>query len=185
MTAYLIDGYNLLHAIGLLHGHARPQGLEKARCRLIGMLQGALDSEKGNVTVVFDAAHAPSGAAAESQAQGIHVLFAVGHAQADDLIEQLIQHHSNPRELHVVSDDRRLQRAARRRHAVAVGCLDFVDELHRSRPMPKPAPGERPEKDVQPSPAELEAWLREFGSLERDPGFKELFDPQGFRDPEA
>jgi len=40
-VAYLIDGFNLLHGIGVLRARVGPQGLEKARLRLLGLLYGA------------------------------------------------------------------------------------------------------------------------------------------------
>src|SRR5262249_53113494 len=77
--AYLIDGYNLLHAIGVLRGRVGPQGLEKARQRLVGLLHGALGTESTNATIVFDAAGAPAGATDEQEYRGIQVRFAVHH----------------------------------------------------------------------------------------------------------
>ena len=50
---YLIDGYNLLHAMGILHGRTGPTGLEKARLGLLGLLKGAYGDEASAVTVVF------------------------------------------------------------------------------------------------------------------------------------
>jgi predicted RNA-binding protein with PIN domain len=180
--AYLIDGYNLLYAIGALHGRAGPHGLEKARTRLLGLLHGALGPRPPETTVVFDAAHAPPGAAAERDDQGIHVRFAIDKEQADDLIEELIERRADPRHLCVVSDDHRIQQAARRRHCRALGCLDFFDELHhhrRQRLTTAPA-----EKEAASSPADTERWLRAFADLADDPGFKELFDPYDFREPD-
>ena len=58
-TVFLIDGYNLLHAMGVLHGRVGPTGLQKARLRLLGLLHGAHGEASSAVTVVFDAAHAP------------------------------------------------------------------------------------------------------------------------------
>ena len=54
---YLIDGYNLLHAMGVLRGRVGPTGLEKARRRLLGLLHGSYGDESCRVTVVFDAAN--------------------------------------------------------------------------------------------------------------------------------
>ena len=68
---YLIDGYNLLHAMGVLHGQTGPKVLEKARLRLLSMLRGRFEQRTGNVTVVFDAAHAPPGEAL-LEAQALH-----------------------------------------------------------------------------------------------------------------
>ena len=56
---YLIDGYNLLHALGRLQTRT---GLEKARLRLLSRLHTAFGNESVHVTVVFDAAHPPPGA---------------------------------------------------------------------------------------------------------------------------
>src|SRR4051812_44964880 len=102
---YVIDGYNLLHALGILHGRTGPHGLEKARLALLGLLHGALGEQAAEATVVFDAAHAPPGAPAEEGFRGIRVVFAVRHANADDLIEEFIRGHADPRRLQVVSDD--------------------------------------------------------------------------------
>src|SRR5438477_11517341 len=110
--SYLIDGYNLLHAMGLLGGRVGPTGLEKARLGLMGLLRAVYGEQAATVTVVFDAAHAPPGTPEAEDYQGIHVRFAVRQEQADDLIEALIHRESSPRQLTVVSDDHRIQRAA-------------------------------------------------------------------------
>ena len=116
-TTYLIDGYNLLHAMGVLGGRVGPHGLEKARARLLGLLHGAFGEEAGAVTVVFDAAQAPPGLAAEQDYRGVHVLFALGKQEADDVIEQEIRQASAPKSLQIVSDDHRIQQAGRRASA--------------------------------------------------------------------
>jgi YacP-like NYN domain len=89
--SYVIDGYNLLHAMGLLRGKVGPNGLEKARLGLLGMLRAVYGDDSTTVTVVFDAAHAPADAPEQEEYQGIHVRFAVQQEQADDLIEKLIR----------------------------------------------------------------------------------------------
>ena len=58
---YLVDGYNLLHALGLLQARAGPAGLHKARLGLLGLLHRALGAESSSVTVIFDANQAPAG----------------------------------------------------------------------------------------------------------------------------
>src|SRR5262245_9957963 len=123
---YLIDGYNLLHALGAPRRRAGPGALEKARLRLLGRLHGALRDQGPNVTVVFDAARAPAGVPAEAEYHGIRVRFAAGLAAADDLIEEVIRKAPAPKHLTVVSDDRRIQAAARRRRCPVLGCADFL-----------------------------------------------------------
>ncbi len=178
--AYLIDGYNLLHAMGLLSHRVGPTGLEKARRSLLGLLGGSYKDEAPTVTVVFDAAGAPPGAPEETEANGIQVRFARGNQQADDLIEQLIHHDSAPRHLTVVSDDHRIRDAARHRHCIVLGCGDFLDGLRRHRrEHASPAePGEPKPQSL--SAQETERWLAEFADLQDSAELRELSDPLEF-----
>src|SRR6266567_621411 len=116
---YLIDGYNLLHQVGLLSGRVGPAKLEKARLALLGHLSGRLGAEAAKVTVVFDALRAPPGAADALEYQGIRVFF-TRCEEADDLIEEFIRSASAPKTLTVVSNDRRIRDAARRRRCPVV-----------------------------------------------------------------
>jgi predicted RNA-binding protein with PIN domain len=179
---YLIDGYNLLHALGLIQGRAGPTGLEKARRRLLGLLKGAFADESGALTVVFDAANAPAGASETAEYHGIQVRYAVRQQQADDLIEMLIRTESVPRQLVVVSDDHRLQQAARRRRCPALGCLDFLEELDQRHRRLRPRLAEKEEKRPPLTQEDIQHWLAEFADLEADPRMKELFDPFDFKD---
>src|SRR2546428_4661501 len=96
----LIDGYNLCHALGLLQARTGPPArpgpheLERARLHLLGQVAGAF----AGATVVFDAAGAPPGAQDEGWYQGVHIHYAL-KGSADDLIEDLIGHDSDPRRL--------------------------------------------------------------------------------------
>lgn len=173
-TTYLIDGYNLLHAMGAIQGKLAPGGLEQARARLLGLLAGSFDSAAGQVTVVFDAAGVHGGEPVQDY-HHIAVRFAVGFDQADDLLEDLLQHHSAPKGVIVVSDDHRIQGAARRRGATAVDCLSFLDSLTRIRRQQHALPA-APEKKEHVSDEEMRAWLDEFKDLERDPKLREFFE---------
>jgi predicted RNA-binding protein with PIN domain len=172
---YLIDGYNLLHAMGLLNGKVGPHGLEKARLALLGRLCGDHGDDTNAVTVVFDASGAAPGAAAEEEYRGLHIRYALD-GEADEVIETLIQRESTPRQLMVVSDDHRIQQAGRRRHCPVRGCLDYLEEMERRRRV-KPT---QPETSVKPehvSSAETEQWLREFADLVDDPKWREALGP--------
>jgi predicted RNA-binding protein with PIN domain len=179
-ATYVIDGYNLLHAMGLLSGRAGPGVLETARTRLASLVAGAFGSDAATVTVVFDAAKAVAVDNPEQHLRGVHVLFAVGKQEADDVIERLIRQSSAPKSLHVVSNDHRIQRAARRRHCVALGCEDFLRALEKMRAARRQAPGEPPEKQEGLSDAEKQLWLAEFGDLEKDPTLKKAFEKYDF-----
>ncbi len=180
---FLIDGYNLLFAEGMIRGRAGPTGLEKARLGLLGMLKGAFGDEAGKVTVVFDAAKAPPGLEPEQDYHGIHVLFAKPGEQADDLIERLILHDSAPRQVSVVSNYHRIQQAARHRHCEVMSCGDFLDLVERRRRQRPPArPQSESGKPESVSRGETQHWLREFGGLDNDPDFKAAFDPFDFEE---
>jgi predicted RNA-binding protein with PIN domain len=164
---YLIDGYNLAHAMGLLRGRVAPAAVEVARRSLLVHLLEYHHREPGNVTVVFDASRAPPGTADRLDYQGIHVLNAL-HEQADDLIEDLIHREPQPRQLTVVSDDRRLKDAARHRQCVALGCFDYLEKVQYAPPqvplVKRPAEGN--DKPPELSAEEVQEWCRQFGVTE-------------------
>ncbi len=163
----LIDGYNLLHAAGLIGRRLGPGGLERARGALLGLLAASLTPEEAARTiVVFDAGEeAPRDRPRSERWHGIQVQYSPPGEEADDVLERLIAADSAPRHLTVVSGDHRLQRAARRRKATAVSSEDWLSELKRRRrtePSQLPAPASA--KPTGPLSAdEVEGWLKEFG----------------------
>jgi predicted RNA-binding protein with PIN domain len=164
---YLIDGYNLMHAVWPAEARQlRPRAWPRFRQRLLDRLRKS-EPEATSITVVFDSAASRADAPAGEEFHGIHVRFAAGYPSADDLIEELIRTDSAPSQLTVVSDDRRLRDAARRRGCAVCGCLDYFESLGRP---PAPA-GDVPETNGKPEevePDETERWLREFGDTPTD-----------------
>jgi predicted RNA-binding protein with PIN domain len=178
---YLIDGYNLLHAMGLLRKRVGPQGLAKARLGLLGLIGGAMGTTASSVTVVFDAVNAPPDTQDHQEHLGIQVRFAIDQDQADDLIESMIRESSAPKQLTVVSDDRRLRNAARKRKCLSVGCLDFLDDLARHRKRRRSSPVSHSDKKGT-SKLESEFWLQEFRHLDDEVDMKELFQKFDFEE---
>jgi predicted RNA-binding protein with PIN domain len=178
---YLIDGYNLLFAyLGTQPSRKLSKALERARRRLLELLRLAHDGQLNEVTVIFDAAHAPPGIPDQFDHHGIQVVFAIHEERADDLIEKMIRSASAPRQLTVVSDDHRIQQAARRRHCAVHGCGDYLNSLERRNSNNS---AEAPAEESKPQAAseqETQHWLEEFADLQRDPALKELADPYGF-----
>src|SRR6516225_165806 len=170
---YLIDGYNLMHALGLLRGNVGTARLQKARQSLLGLLHRCFDDKAASVTVVFDARNCPPGASSESDYLGLHVRFAVHEHDADELIESLIRMETAPGRLTVVSSDRRLQHAARRRRCIAKGCNAFMDELARLREERRETSPE-PAEPAKPDAAERGYWREVFADLENEPALREL-----------
>jgi len=161
----LIDGYNLLHAAGIL-GQGRGAGtLERARLALLNFLAESLaPDELPRTTVVFDAKDAPPGLPRVVGYRGLTVRFASRWPDADSLIEELIRRDDAPRRLVVVSSDHRLQRAARRRRATAVDADVWYAETIRQRRRRQEQEQARPARPPVPLLAEdVEYWLDQFG----------------------
>jgi uncharacterized protein len=178
---FLIDGYNLMHALGLMGQRFAPTKFHKARQRFLNDLAAALNAEEARqTTVVFDASDPPRDRPSQSVHKGITVIFATKVDSADECIEELIKSSSAPKNLTVVSSDHEIQRAARRRKAKTITSDAFCVELsaRRSHKTAAPAPITlRPretsgEKDA-PSSVEASEWLREFSHLDDDPETKQ------------
>lgn len=158
----IIDGYNLIHAAGILGHGVGPGGLERARKALLNYLVESLDPKLVSQTiVVFDAADAPPLVASKYQHRGLHVRFARGDGDADRVIEELVLAESAPRRLTVVSSDHRLHRAARRRRAQAVDSDRWFAQLLRDRQNPR-SPTKSAKPSGPPSKAEVKYWLEQF-----------------------
>src|SRR5688500_17051671 len=127
---YLIDGYNLLHA--LLGPPAGPQGLEAARQRLLDRLCELPQFEPTAVVVVFDALRGRPGGSGRSVYRCIQLHISQGET-ADDLIAELLRLDTCLQTLTVVSNDHRLQTADRRRPCAALACLDWVEQMKQPR----------------------------------------------------
>jgi uncharacterized protein len=178
--AYLIDGYNLIHALGMIQRQMAPGGLENSRQRLFEFLTTAFQGRDADVTIIFDAQGPTAGGKRLQEHAGLHIRFAPRTQSADDLIEELIENASQPEHLTVISNDMRLQTAARRRGASAWSHEDLLDFLEQGNAQTPPAVDDASEKSDHTSPAELRHWLKEFESLERDPKLKEFFDLDKF-----
>lgn len=168
-TDLLIDGYNLLHAAGLGRARYGRGDLQRARQALLRRLfQQLTPAEIARTAVVFDARHPPPHLPPHWYIHGLRVVYAQPHGDADVLLEELIQGHSAPRQLTVVSSDHRLQRAATRRRAAAIDSDEFLDFLeHRvllQARVELPAP-HKSDRQTDVTTAELAYWLSVFGDV--------------------
>lgn len=114
----IIDGYNLLRTCGFVGARVGPGTLERARGMLLGFLAQVFPpDQRDSVTVVFDSALRLPDLPDYFVQNDIHVYFATGHRDADELIIGMLQRHSAPKSLMIVSSDHQIQRAAQRRKA--------------------------------------------------------------------
>jgi uncharacterized protein len=159
---YLIDGYNLLYALGLARKNGGRAAWDRARRVLLDWLADRHGATANNVTVIFDAQNSLGGVVEESH-RGLRVLRDRGRT-ADDLIEDLLREEKSPGALTVVSNDGRVREAAKRCGASVRKCNEYLDEL--LGPKKPDGPGRQPEaaeKDVRPTPEEQAEWERAFG----------------------
>jgi len=155
----IIDGYNFLHASGVFGAERGPRGFESSRLALLDMLCDLLGDRVTDTLVVFDAARAPDGLPGRLVHRGIRVWFAREYPDADTLIEELVEDDPAPASLVVVSSDRRLQVAARRRRAKAVSCEEWLADARAARRRAHRAADEKP---GTPTPADVEYWKKYF-----------------------
>jgi uncharacterized protein len=161
----IIDGYNVLHEGGILDKGSGPKNLERARLALLNFMAESLDPlEISQTIVVFDSHDAPWGLPNKIEHRGLLVRFASRYPDADCLIEELILEDSSPRRLTVVSSDRRLQRAAKRRKAKAIDSEVWYKGLAQKRHARRQSTSLPPERPAVPLLAEdVEYWVRQFG----------------------
>lgn len=158
----VIDTFNVLHVTGVLPPDlAGPDAVKLAglirRSRWAGAdVRLVCDGGAGNLVL-------PAGLAAQSQ---IRLVFA-GHGPdaADIMIERIVAQDSAPRTLLVVSSDRRILTAARKRRCAVLTSEQFLGRLVEDvsierRNLEGRNPGERGEAADLGSPA---MWLHEFG----------------------
>lgn len=169
--AYLIDGYNLMHAMVNVRPKLRPAELQRLRRRFLNELAKRLGAvAAAETTVVFDAAGMPTAPGSKSERQhGMTIRFT---ADADDWIEAVLgEQGARGSGWVVVSSDRRIREAARRRKVASLSTDQFLDRLDASRPALRfegtPSRAEPSSTDRPPAPTGDEAayWRAEFREL--------------------
>jgi len=163
----LIDGNNLLFA-------ARDADPERPPSRSTLCLRLAEWARRTGekITVVFDGP-APGGGLARQIGSGpVAVCYSGPGRSADELLAHILESDSAARRLLVVSSDREVGRAARRRRARTVRSDAFWRLLLRQLSRRAPAAREPEAKRRGLDSGQVERWLREMG-LERDPAGEE------------
>ena len=133
-------------------------GLDEAGlCRALSRLarDGAV---KGPMTVVCDGVVKPLGLT-RSPVDEVELIYSGKKKSADDVIIEMIEADTAPRRLLVVSSDREIMKAARRRKATAVSAAEFIRMLA----APRAKGGASGKRTGVLDEAEVERWLHEFG----------------------
>lgn len=128
----LVDAYNVLHQP--LAARELPHDSGPAE---LAALVAASRHRRSRTFIICDGLPHNLGPVAHRDAElrfhveGAELIYAGAGRDADSLIERLIEASAAPRRMTVVSSDRRLQRAARRRRARVMPSQDFVGVLLR------------------------------------------------------
>src|SRR4030042_3555607 len=123
---FIIDGYNLLHFIQKASENFCAI-TDVQLCRVISGYFKLID-EKGEV--VFDGT-GPRDKSGFDNLSNLEVFFTGLRSDADTVIEDKIKANTAPRRLTIVSSDRRLRDAARKRRATSVKSQVFWDDVCR------------------------------------------------------
>lgn len=159
----IIDTYNVLHTVGVL-----PEDL--AGIDLPGLIALIRRSRyrAQRVDLVCDGrgpridpgAGVPGAGAGAPGVPGVAVHYSGAVREADDVIIDMVGHISYPRQVVVVSSDRRIAQAARRRRCGTLTAAKFLHRLALDR--------RRPAREIHPRPRgplradEVDEWIREF-----------------------
>ena len=156
---FLIDGNNLLYA-------ARAAGTSSlliGRAMLCDTVGRWAQGRSERVRIVFDGP-APNPSLAKQIAHAAtEVLYSGAGVTADAVLAKLVENDSAARRLVVVSSDRAVGQAAKRRGARALGAEEFWARVTRDLAPRPPAIREPEEKQAGLSPEATRAWLDEFG----------------------
>ncbi len=165
---YLIDGYNLYHA-ALKFGEEWARLVPLQMCCLVAEDMARMDD---HATVIFDGTEPRGRFTKVAPPDRVRIVYAGGGVEADTRIESIIGKNTAPRRLIVVSTDRQVRAAARRRRAQSLTAAQYLEALaHRAAARP-PRPREPREKRHGLSAEQTRAWLAEFGfdpDVEDDP----------------
>lgn len=182
----LIDGYNVIAPVAPPSRGDRRGWLRAERQLLIDRLIAGLDPRLVEQTcVVFDAAVSLPGLPSALRIRGLEIRFAVDHAEADDLIEELMATHPAAKRLTVVTSDRRLQVAAKRVGAMAFDAHLWLDALldgkvllavdwppplspHFFDPTGRQSAGYESGSKPLPTPVSVADWLSHFGLTQEE-----------------
>jgi predicted RNA-binding protein with PIN domain len=156
---YIIDGYNLLHAIPRVDENAGLMN-DIQLCRILSSFM-KVTAQIGEI--IFDGT-GPRDTSIYDNINHLQVSFAGIGTDTDTVIEDKIKANTAPKRLIIVSSDRRLRKAARARKATSLKSEEFWIQINKqlSKKRPKPEPGA---KRHGLSESETKQWL-DFFDLE-------------------
>lgn len=158
----IVDTYNVLHS-GL------PEAPDEPGADILHLADRIASSRfrmESQVMLVCDGVP-PAGVSFPASHRNCRILFAGPGREADALIEELIRENSAPARLLVVSSDRRILKAAKKRRARTLSSPAFLFQLAAPAGPERPAPadaGPAPHKGRELKDGEVRQWIDYFGA---------------------
>jgi hypothetical protein len=121
-THLIVDGYNLLAAVGTLAGH-----LDSAREALVHDLTTYRHRKHHPITVVFDGWQQGQPSEQREHRAGVQVIYSKRGERADQVIQRLAREYGA--DCAVVSSDREIVNVARAHGAFVMGAREFAEKL--------------------------------------------------------
>lgn len=153
---YIIDGYNLMHAVPEYKSRMG-QDLSGARDHFILRLSGFSMRENAKITVVFDGCRQK--AAAGQGRTHVRIIFSKPPEKADPVIKRMADRHSSREERIVVTSDQEIVRFARQ-CGIASLASDVFAKILIQPPVTKRALEMKYERGL--STKEVEQWMNLF-----------------------
>ena len=147
----MIDGHNLIGQIPRI-SLADPHD----EARLVGHLKRYMARHGKRCVVVFDAG-LPGGPSRDLSTHSVQVIFAHGGTTADAIITERMRETKDPGSWTIISADRAIIDAARRRRMRVVPPAEFAQGLE------GPYVPDDDNPDPRLTPDEVDEWLRMFG----------------------
>lgn len=126
---YVVDGYNLLHALKKL-----PEGLPadfgRARARLCELLSHVGRRESRTVRVFFDGTHGELSHGDLSHPRVKITFCGPGAGAADRAVREFVENHREPNRLRVVSSDIEVVQSCRLNGAQVISSQEMASKLH-------------------------------------------------------
>ncbi len=155
--ALLIDGNNLLYALADVDR-------QLSRAVMCEMIHLYCQARQDVARVVFDGPEPLPDVAAQIAAHSDVAVTYAAPRSADEILVEQIAADSAPKRLVVVSTDRQIRKAARRRKCQALRSERFAARIQKTRNQPPPPPPVEPEEKRKGlAPEQTQRWLREFG----------------------
>jgi hypothetical protein len=154
---YVIDGYNLLRAVQK-NFDSLSHISEYEFCSFISEF---IRRKKSHGYLFFDGTGPPD----RSNLAGfkyLDVIFTGPDTDADTMIEELIAKNTHPKRLNIISSDRRIRTAARKRRAKSIPSLEFWELVAKKLTQKPKHPPEPPQKFHGLTESEVDAWLKIF-----------------------